>query len=112
MCSASGRRAAGDRPEGLRDLFVAVMIWGSGTTNGRAPRYTGAALGDPRLPGVLDTTRDAVRAGELGRAYAEFRVRGVGRSFFTCFWRGCPGVHAGEESPPAAATRSVAASAL
>ncbi|MFJ7041996.1 hypothetical protein ACIQVC_01110 [Streptomyces sp. NPDC101112] len=80
---AAARRAAGDSPEGLRDLFVAVMIWGSGTTNGRAPRYTGAALGDPRLPGVLDTTRDAVRSGELGRAYAEFRVRGVGRSFFT-----------------------------
>ncbi|GAB2926753.1 hypothetical protein GCM10027075_28760 [Streptomyces heilongjiangensis] len=80
---AAARQAAGDRPEGLRDLFVAVMLWGSGTSNGRAPRYTGAALGDPRLPGVLDATRDAVLAGELGRAYAEFSVRGVGRSFFT-----------------------------
>ncbi|MGA5876607.1 hypothetical protein ACPC3D_12360 [Streptomyces cellulosae] len=33
------RDAVDDDPGSLRDLFVAVMIWGSGTTNGRGPRY-------------------------------------------------------------------------
>jgi hypothetical protein len=31
---------------------------------------------------------------------------------FTWFWRGCPGVHAGEESPPVLAMRGVAASSF
>lgn len=79
----SVRQTLDDKPDGLRDLFVAVMIWGAGKTNGRAPRYTSAALGDTRLSQVLEATRTAVRAGELSRAYAGFRVRGVGRSFFT-----------------------------
>ncbi|WP_189985596.1 8-oxoguanine DNA glycosylase OGG fold protein [Streptomyces capoamus] len=77
------RDRVGDDPDGLRDLFVAVMIWGSGTTNGRGPRYTEAALSDPRMPTVLRTTRAAVRAGDLSGAYGKFRLRGVGRSFFT-----------------------------
>ncbi|CAM5737229.1 hypothetical protein SHIRM173S_13168 [Streptomyces hirsutus] len=77
------RQATGDSPDGLRDLFVAVMIWGSGTSNGRGPRYTAAALSDTRLPHVLTTTRNAVRSGELREAYVQFAVRGVGRSFFT-----------------------------
>ncbi|WP_256215972.1 hypothetical protein [Streptomyces sp. Ag109_O5-10] len=77
------RQALSDDPEGLRDLFVGVMIWGAGTTNGRAPRYTSAALGDTRMPHVLEATRSAVRVGELTRAYTEFTLRGVGRSFFT-----------------------------
>ncbi|MEU6761762.1 hypothetical protein ABZ916_04490 [Streptomyces sp. NPDC046853] len=77
------RDHAGDDAEGLRDLFVAVMIWGSGTTNGRGPRYTEMALSDPRLPKVLQTTCEAVRGGDLGGAYRQFALRGVGRSFFT-----------------------------
>ncbi|MEV3998807.1 hypothetical protein AB0K62_24530 [Streptomyces halstedii] len=77
------RARAGDDRDGLRDLFVAVMIWGSGTTNGRGPRHTAAALSDPRLPAVLRATRDSVREGDLGLAYSQFTVRGVGRSFFT-----------------------------
>ncbi|GHH03949.1 hypothetical protein [Streptomyces rubradiris] len=72
-----------DDPESLRDLFVAVMIWGSGTTNGRGPRYTEAALSDPNRTAVLRTTREAVRAGDLKGAYAKFALKGVGRSFFT-----------------------------
>ncbi|MEU1200975.1 hypothetical protein ABZ446_32800 [Streptomyces sp. NPDC005813] len=80
---AAARQECGDDPEGLRDLFVAVMIWGAGTTNGRAPRYTSAALGDARLSHVLQVTRNSVRAGELTQAYAEFILRGVRRSFFT-----------------------------
>ncbi|QKW28176.1 hypothetical protein HUT11_20130 [Streptomyces seoulensis] len=76
-------RVGDDDPGGLRDLFVAVMIWGSGTTNGRGPRYTEAALSDPRMPAVLQTTRDAVRKGDLSEAYRRFALNGVGRSFFT-----------------------------
>lgn len=76
-------RAGDDDPDSLRDLFVAVMIWGSGTTNGRGPRYTEAALSDPRMPAVLRTTRDAVRKGDLSEAYRRFALNGVGRSFFT-----------------------------
>jgi hypothetical protein len=81
--AALRREAADDDPDTLRDLFVAVMIWGSGTTNGRGPRYTADALSDPRLPHVLRTTCHAVRAGELEAAYDAFALRGVGRSFFT-----------------------------
>ncbi|MGW2789498.1 8-oxoguanine DNA glycosylase OGG fold protein [Streptomyces sp. NPDC001251] len=77
------RDLAGDDADGLRDLFVAVMVWGSGTTNGRGPRYTEAALSDTRLPRVLGATRDAVRSGDLSGAYRQFVLKGVGRSFFT-----------------------------
>ncbi|MFJ9640076.1 hypothetical protein [Streptomyces sp. NPDC101178] len=77
------RSRAGDDPAGLRDLFVAVMIWGSGTTNGRGPRYTSAALADTRLEGVLRDTRASVRNGDLEAAYTRFAVNGVGRSFLT-----------------------------
>ncbi|MFD0650992.1 hypothetical protein I1A49_21355 [Streptomyces malaysiensis subsp. malaysiensis] len=77
------RDRVGDDPDGLRDLFVAVMIWGSGTTNGRGPRYTEAALSDARLPTVLRTTRQAVRSGDLSGAYRQFVLNGVRRSFST-----------------------------
>src|SRR6266480_3557473 len=36
-------------------LFIAVMVWGSGTTNGRAPRYTDMALRSRPGP-VLEET--------------------------------------------------------
>ncbi|MGW3017256.1 8-oxoguanine DNA glycosylase OGG fold protein [Streptomyces longwoodensis] len=77
------RERAGDDPDSLRDLFVAVMIWGSGTTNGRAPRHTEAALSDARMTPVLRTTSGAVREGDLSGAYRHFVLKGVGRSFFT-----------------------------
>lgn len=77
------RDEAGADPAGLQQLFVAVMIWGSGVTNGRGPRYTGAALDDPRLTEVLSRTRRLVRSGDLASAYEQFRVTGIGRAFFT-----------------------------
>ncbi|MEU6170429.1 hypothetical protein ABZ832_00765 [Streptantibioticus parmotrematis] len=77
------RERVGDDPDGLRDLFVAVMIWGSGTTNGRGPRHTEMALCDERISPVLRVTRAAVRDGDLGGAYRQFALNGVGRSFFT-----------------------------
>ncbi|MET8567828.1 hypothetical protein [Streptomyces sp. NPDC004783] len=77
------RDRVADDPDGLRDLFVAVLIWGSGTTDGRGPRYCEAALADPRMPTVLRATREAVREGDLRGAYRKFVLKGVGRSFFT-----------------------------
>ncbi|MFC9610444.1 hypothetical protein [Streptomyces sp. NPDC056938] len=80
---AALRERVGDEPARSRDLFVAVMIWGSGMTNGRGPRYTDTALSDARLPTVLRTTRESVRNGDLSRAYSQFVLHGVRRSFFT-----------------------------
>ncbi|MCG7210746.1 hypothetical protein [Streptomyces arenae] len=77
------RDEVGADPDGLRGLFAAVMIWGSGTTNGRGPRYTKAALEDRQLLSALVGTRAKVCAGDLEGAYRGFRVNGVGRSFFT-----------------------------
>ncbi|MEU8700448.1 hypothetical protein AB0C61_22830 [Streptomyces sp. NPDC048680] len=88
------RERAGDDPDGLRDLFVAVMVWGSGTTNGRGLRYTDAALSDVRMRSVLRTTCASVRSGDLSAAYSQFALNGVRRSFFTKWFaavddRGC-----------------------
>ncbi|MCQ4045773.1 hypothetical protein ACFOSC_19575 [Streptantibioticus rubrisoli] len=80
---ATLRVRADGNPDGLRDLFVAVMIWGSGTSNGHGPRYTCRALSDSRMTQVLETTRKSVQAGELSSAYSQFTLNGVGRSFFT-----------------------------
>ncbi|MFI8438651.1 hypothetical protein ACIGJO_33965 [Streptomyces sp. NPDC079020] len=74
---------AGDDRDGLRDLFVAVMIWGSGTTNGRGPRHTDAALSDTRIQAAPRTTRDSVRSGDLRLVYSQFVLAGVRRSFAT-----------------------------
>jgi hypothetical protein len=68
-------------------LFAATMIWGSGTSNGRCPRYTASALADARLIPSLIATRQLVLEGRPGAAYARFRTDGVGPSFFTkWFW--------------------------
>jgi hypothetical protein len=77
------RDEVGTEPEGLRVLFAAVMIWGSGKSNGRGPRHTEAALADGRLCDTLADTCTLVRQGDLRSAYRRFRVHGVGRSFFT-----------------------------
>lgn len=68
-------------------LFVATMIWGSGTTNGRGPRNTAKALGDEGLVKCLGDTMDLCQRGELANAYQRFSVDRVGPSFFTkWFW--------------------------
>ncbi len=77
------REAEAGTDEALTRLFVATMLWGSGTTNGRGPRYTAAALGDPNLIAVLARTAESARQGHLEQGYADFRVSGVGRSFLT-----------------------------
>lgn len=73
-------------PDSLLVLFVATMIWGSGTSNGRGPRNTAAALGDERLVPSLRESRRMILEGDPGGAYASFRSR-VGPAFFTkWFW--------------------------
>lgn len=68
-------------------LFVATMIWGSGTTNGRGPRYTYAALEDSRLVECLYDSHALCHAMKFDSAYTSFVVRGVGPAFFTkWFW--------------------------
>src|SRR6476646_961537 len=44
-------------PEAIERLFVATMMWGSGTANGRGPRYTDEALSTRSVPGVLTDAR-------------------------------------------------------
>ncbi|MFD7430155.1 hypothetical protein ACFV6Z_24395 [Streptomyces sp. NPDC059818] len=65
---AAIRERAGDDPDGLRDLFVAVMVWGSGATDGCGPWRTDAALSDVRIRSVLRTTCASVRSGDLSAA--------------------------------------------
>lgn len=73
--------------ESFRQLFVATMIWGSGTSNGRGPRYTAAALDDERLVSSLMASRRMIFDGDPARAYSSFLSRGVGPPFFTkWFW--------------------------
>lgn len=73
--------------ESLIRLFTATMIWGSGTSNGRGPRYTQAALDDPRLVPSLIDTRQMIHESDPAAAYKRFRSEGVGSAFFTkWFW--------------------------
>ncbi|WP_406516275.1 hypothetical protein [Streptomyces sp. NBC_00873] len=59
------RERAGDDPDGLRDLFVAVMIWG---------RAVGAVavFGHPRLK---DGAADGVHSGTVARALPTRQVK-------------------------------------
>lgn len=76
--------------EALRQLFVLVMVWGSGTSNTRSYRYTRDALADPRLDTALRVTAEACREPGITRledAYRAWRVTGVRRSYFTKWFR-------------------------
>jgi len=71
----------------MKRLFVATMIWGSGTSNGRGPRNTARALDDERLDSTLRSSHALVVQNQCGEAYRTFRVGGVGPPFFTkWFW--------------------------
>lgn len=76
-----------DDPTTLRRLFVATMMWGTGQSNGRGPRYLSLALADSRLDETLHHTRQAVLDNRPEDAYSQFKIDGVGPSFFTkWFW--------------------------
>jgi hypothetical protein len=70
----------------VRKLFVMTMAWGSGTTNGRGPRYTEAGLSSVEKPALvaLRDARRLLQSADIAGAYdcAE-RVEGVGPPFFT-----------------------------
>ncbi len=76
----------------LKSLFVHTMAWGSGTTNGRGPRYTEQALASGAVPEVMARlgrllTPDgaaAIQHSRIAAAYALHpRLPGVGPAFFT-----------------------------
>ncbi|HKP44031.1 hypothetical protein, partial [Mycobacterium sp.] len=75
-----------DSDQQVQKLFVMTMAWGSGTTNGRGPRYTEAALSSqqkPALPALRDA-RDLLRKGKIAEAYeCAQRMDCVGPPFLT-----------------------------
>lgn len=64
-------------------LWVATMMWGSGTSYGRGPWRTAQGLADQDLSAVLHRTFTLVAEGRLREAYSAFEVDGCGESFFT-----------------------------
>jgi hypothetical protein len=79
-----------DEPDELRRAFVLVMAWGSGTSAPRSYRNTAAALGDRRLDSALRDTASLCREDDISGledAYRIFHVDGIGRSFFTKWFR-------------------------
>jgi hypothetical protein len=79
-------------------LWVATMMWGSGTSNGRGPWRTAQGLADPDLLAVLDRTFGLVANGKLRDAYSAFKVDGCGESYFTK-WLWSASLGAGTATP-------------
>lgn len=63
--------------------WVAVMIWGSGTSNGRGPWRTSQGLRAEALHRSLAQSQASVREGDVAGAYRAFRVTGSGEAFLT-----------------------------
>ena len=71
-------------PQLIKELFVKTMMWGSGTTNGRGPRYTSKALKESELVAVLIKVRELLLSSQISDAYdLHRRIPGVGPSFHT-----------------------------
>ena len=71
-------------PQLIYEIFVKTMMWGSGTTNGRGPRYTNKALSDGKLVGTLIKVREFLMKSDIPSAYDLHRqIPGVGPSFHT-----------------------------
>ena len=71
-------------PQLISELFVKTMMWGSGTTNGRGPRYTNKALSDGKLVATLIKVREFLMKSDIPAAYDLHRqIPGVGPSFHT-----------------------------
>lgn len=79
--AAEAHRSRAD--EDLVRLWVATMMWGSGTSYGRGPWRTAQGLADEALLAVLRVTLGHLAAGNVQAAYREFKVDGCGESFFT-----------------------------
>ena len=86
--------------DALRLLFVKTMMWGSGTTNGRGPRYTDQALSQGGTLEVLRRVRHQLDDGDIAAAYYAHReIRGIGPSFHTK-WLWVVGTAAGTAPQP------------
>ena len=60
------------------------MMWGSGTTNGRGPRYTEAALSTENAVPTLIEVHHLIASGEIAAAYnLHKRLTGIGPAFHT-----------------------------
>ena len=71
-------------PQLISELFVKTMMWGSGTTNGRGPRYTNKALSGGKLVATLIKVREFLMKSDIPAAYdLHRRIPGVGPSFHT-----------------------------
>ena len=70
----------------ISELFVKTMMWGSGTTNGRGPRYTSKALVAGKPVEVLIKVRELLLSSQISEAYdLHHEIPGVGPSFHTKF---------------------------
>jgi hypothetical protein len=68
----------------ISEIFIKTMMWGSGTTNGRGPRYTSKALSDGKLVATLIKAREFLIKSDIPSAYDLHRqIPGVGPSFHT-----------------------------
>lgn len=86
--------------DGVRRLFVEVMMWGSGKRNGRGPRYTEMALASVGAVETLLEARTRLEAGDIEGAYPLFGdLGGIGPSFFTK-WLWLMGHNAGTSPRP------------
>jgi hypothetical protein len=60
------------------------MAWGSGTRNGRGPRYTASTLGTPGALDTLRLVRTLLDEGQIAEAYDLHRqLNGLGPAFHT-----------------------------
>lgn len=65
-------------------LWVASMVWGSGTLNGRGPWRTAEGLAHVELGPILVDSHQHLRAGDIAAAYeAASTIPGSGESSFT-----------------------------
>ena len=68
----------------LPRLFVKTMMWGSGTTNGRGPRYTASALRRSDIAQLMKKIYNDLADGRIEDAYRiHKKIPGVGPSFHT-----------------------------
>ena len=68
----------------LPRLFVKTMMWGSGTTNGRGPRYTASALRRSDIAQLMMKIHEDLTGGKIEEAYGlHKKIHGVGPSFHT-----------------------------
>jgi hypothetical protein len=65
-------------------LWISVMIWGSGTSNGRGPMNTARGLADGRLDDLLEKSAGFVHDGQLDKAWSAIQpLTGSGEPFFS-----------------------------